>query len=511
MRNPVSPPEPNATSTGPGRAGAAWLALIVAGFAAASQALSVHGGPLLWPFTDAFEYASMTHWMLEGEGPVLRIGPAFFPARVPPVLSALLLPQAVLDPDPRHFWVSVFACGAVVLLATFRLAGAFGLDRAGALAATALVATSPGVAAYSALLMSDVPALAAWLVACACALRVARCAGAAPAALLAGSFAAGLLVAFRATNAVWLLPLAVTLPVAAWRGMLRRSAVLLAASLFAALPPALLALYHLRTFGSPVATGYAYWLDESSFFAAERIGDGLAFYAAELAGLRSELLARPLGWTSDLHALPVALLGVLGIARAIRGAGTDAAARRLLVAVAIGALASVALLAGLRWREGRFLFPVVPLFAIGAALAIRSLGARMGPGATPPLAVGTVAIAAALVLLPLPTAGPLVAALERALPRAAAPAAEGEARIEPTRLPLALAALFAPRQTVLVPSCDEPIGRDVQLELIRRHALRPLRVDPGQEALLAALPRWREERCTKRSPSSARDTRPGSR
>jgi hypothetical protein len=502
--------EPNATPTRFHRADAAWLALVAVGFALASRALSVGGGPLLWPFTDAFEYASMTRWMLEGEGPVLRIGPAFLPARVPPVLSVLLLPQAWLDPDPRHFWVSVFGFGLAALLATFRLARAFGLDRSGAVVAAALLATSPCVAAYAGFVMSDVPALAAWLAACLCALRIGRRDGADPAALCAGAFAAGLFVSFRVTNAAWLLPLALAVPGAAWRGLLRRPAALGAAALLAALPLALLALHQARAFGSPFGTGYAYWLDESRFFAWRQVGEGLGFYAAQLAGLRSELLARPLGWTSDLYPIPVAALGALGLARAMRGSRLDPAARRTLAAVVAGALAAVALHAGFRWREGRFLLPLVPFAAIGASLALHELGARIGPRAAAPLALWMLATSAALVLLPLPQPGTLLALLERELPRAAEPASGG-APVETTRLPLALAALFAPRGTIFVPSCDDPIGRDVQLELIRRHALRPLRIDAGQEAVWAALPRWRETRCTRRSPSNARGMRPGSR
>ncbi|RIK93452.1 MAG: hypothetical protein DCC71_24005, partial [Proteobacteria bacterium] len=156
------------------RAALPWGLAIAAGFALYSELLSVGGGPALWPFTDAFEYASMAHWMAQGEGAVLRIGPAFFPARVPPTLSVLLLPVAWLTGDPRQLWIPVFACGVAALAGCFALARALGLGRGASLVACALLATSPGFASYARYVMSDVPGVAAWLALCGAALVVAR-------------------------------------------------------------------------------------------------------------------------------------------------------------------------------------------------------------------------------------------------------------------------------------------------------------------------------------------------
>jgi 4-amino-4-deoxy-L-arabinose transferase-like glycosyltransferase len=487
------------------------LALVVAGFALQVRVLSVGGGAALWPFTDAFEYASMAHWMVQGEGPALRIGPAFLPARVPPTLSVLLLPQAWLEGDPRHFWVTVFGAGVACVVGCAALARALGLGGTGALAAAALLAVSPGFAAYSGYVMSDVPALAGWLLACGCTLRLARRGGDDPVALAGAGLAAGLLVAFRLTNAVWLAPLAFVVPLGAWRGIARRPLALAAAAVLGALPVGALAVYHARVFGSPLASGYAFWLDESRFFAWAHIGDNLLFHAAQLAGVRSELLGRPLGWASDLYSLPVALLGAIGLGRMTRSQRIDAAARRLVLAVAAATLLALAAYAGFRWREGRFLFPVVPFAALGCAFLTEEVGARFGARGPLALTVWILAASEALLLLPLPQPAPLVLSTRQELARPL-PVGDG---VVATRLPLALAALFAPRAAVLVPGCEEPIGRDVHVELIRRNALRPLRVDPGREAIWADLAHGalggRETRCTRRSPSHARGMRPGSR
>jgi hypothetical protein len=491
----------------PWRDAAPWLLALVGFFAVEVRLLSVGGGPVLWPFTDAFEYASMAHWMAQGEGAVLRIGPAFVPARVPPTFSVLLLPQAWLDGDPRRFWMTPFAIGVALVLGCFRFALALGLPRRAALAAAFLVAASPGIAGYAGFVMSDVAGVGAWLVTCTCALALARRQGDAPRALAIGGLAAGLLVALRVTHLVWIAGLALALPRTAWHGIAARPRALGAALACAALPLAALAWHQARSFGSPLHTGYDFWLDEDRFFAWRYVGAGARFYAAQLAGLRSDLLGRPLGWTSDLYALPAALLGAIGWALALRSPQLDAPARRVLAGVLVGALGALAIHLGFRWREARFLFPLVPFAAVGCAIACERIGPSFGRRGPVLMAAWTLAACVALTLAPIPQPGPLVAALHAELP----PRLVVHDGVATTRLPLALASLFAPRAAVLVPSCDEPVAADVHSSLLRRHALQPLRVDPGYEPIWEALPRWREERCTRASPSSAKDTPPGSR
>jgi hypothetical protein len=493
------------------REAAPWLVAIAAAFALYSRLLAVGGGPALWPFTDAFEYASMAHWMARGEGAVLRIGPAFFPARVPPTLSVLLLPQAWLDGDPRRFWIPVFACGVAALFGCFRLARALGLGRGAALAASALLATSPGFASYARYVMGDVPAVAAWLALCGAALVVARSRGDAPRALALGALAAGVLVALRVSNAAWVAGLALATAAPAWRGIAARPRALAVAGFLGAAPLAALAAHNARVYGSPLRTGYDYWLDESRFFSWEHAfgaSQNVAFYLGQIAGVRSAFFGNAFGDVSDLHALPVALLGAAGVAYLARARRFDAAARRVAAGALVGLAGALLFYARFSWHEGRYLLPWAPIAAIGCAALLEAAGAHIGPRAGARLGAAVAVAAATMVALPPPLPGPLVEAVSHALPRlAAARHAPGE---RATRLPLALAALFVPRDTVLVPNCAAaPLGRDVQLELVRRDQLLPLRVDPGSEALWEEIARGDRFRCTRRSPSNARGTARG--
>jgi hypothetical protein len=449
--------------------------------------VSAGAGPVLWPFTDAFEYASMADWMLRGEGPVLRIGPAFFPSRLPPTLSVLLLPQALFS-DPRAYWHSIFVIGVAAVIGFWRLALALGLGPTGAFSAAALLCCSPGFASYAGYVMSDLPALATLLVVLGSALRLFRRDGDAPVALFLGACAAGLLVAFRATHAVWVLGVLLVTPVASWRGLFRRPWFLLGTAVLASLPLIALAVHQWRYFGSPFTTGYEFWLDAQNFFGWRYAQDNARFHLLELAGLRSEFLAQPLGYTSDLYALPVAVLGALGLADFARNPRFDSASRRILVACGIGTVATLAVFATFRWRDWRFLLPCVPWLGFGCGALIDQIAPRFGRRVAPIVVVWLLVIVEAAVLIPLlqrGSAAPLVASTIES-ERAALQSGGDAPRIETTRLPLALAALLAPRAVVLIPARTDRVGRDIQLELIRTRKLRPLRIDPGHETL------WRD-------------------
>ncbi len=466
------------------RGAAPWLLGLTALFSAQVHLVSLGLGPVFWPFTDAFDYASMAKWMAAGEGPVLRIGPAFFPARVPPTLSVLLLPQALFD-DPRHYWQTVFMFGVAAVLGFWRLARALGLGPVGALTAAALLACSPGFASYAGYVMSDVPALALLLLTLGCALRLFRCAGAARVATAIGAFAGGLLVALRSTNAVWLIVLAAVMPLAVWRGLLRRPLSLVTALALLFAPPAAIAFHQWHYFGSPAATGYAFWLDASLFVGSRYAADNIAFYLLELAGLRSAILAQPIGFTSDLCALPVAALGVIGIARVVRSDCFDTAARRIALAAGVGLLATFAVFTFVRWQDWRYLMPAAAWLAFGCGALVDESRARLGERGAALFGAWLVIASAVLVLVPLgmrTSVAPLIANTvdaEVAVLRAGGDAA----RVETTRLPLALMAILAPRDVVLVPAREGRVGRDIEFELIRQRNLRPLRVDPGYEEL----------------------------
>ncbi len=475
------------------RTAAPWLLALAALFSLQVYLVSLQLGRDFWPFTDAFEYASMARWMAAGEGPVLRIGPAFFPARVPPTLSVLLLPQALFD-DPRNYWRTVFVIGLAGVLGFWRLAHALGLRRIGALSAAALLACSPGYASYAGYVMSDVPALALLLLVLGCALHLFRRMGDARVATAICAFAAGLLVALRSTHALWLLAVVVVTPIGVWRGLARRPLRVTAALALCFVPLAAIAFHQWRSFGSPATTGYAFWLDSTLFFAWHHVPENVAFYLLEVAGVRSEFLAQPFGYTSDLCSLPVALLGAIGLARVAQTNRFDAASRRIFCAVAIGSLATIAVFAAYRWQDWRFLLPVAAWLAFGCGAFIDEIAARFGERGAATFGVWLLIATEVLVLLPLAThasVAPLLASTidaEEASLRAGGTAA----RIETTRLPLALAALLAPRDVVLVPAREGRVGRDIEVELIRQRNLRPLRIDPGYEELWQKLAAGRD-------------------
>ncbi|RIK89836.1 MAG: hypothetical protein DCC71_25820, partial [Proteobacteria bacterium] len=286
---------------------------------------------------------------------------------------------------------------------------------------------------------------------------------------------------------------------------------LAAACALGAAPHAALAAHHARVYGSPLRTGYDYWLDESAFFSWEHAFGGaenVPFYLGQLAGVRSEFFGHAFGDTSDLHALPVALLGAAGVAYLLRAPRFDAAARRVVAGALLGLAGALVFYVRFNWHEGRYLMPWAPIAAIGCAALVEALGARIGPRTGAWLGAWVALTSAVMVAVPPPLPGPLVAVVSRALPRLAS--AQHAPGARPTRLPLALAALFVPRDTVLVPDCAAaPLGRDVQLELVRRDQLVPLRVDPGSQALWDEIVRGDRFRCTRRSPSNAKGTAPG--
>ena len=466
---------------------APWLLALTALFSVQVYLVSLQLGSVFWPFTDAFEYASMAKWMAAGEGPVLRIGPAFFPARVPPTLSVLLLPQALFD-DPRDYWQTIFVFGVAAVLGFWRLARALGLGPVGALTAAALLACSPGFASYAGYVMSDVPALALLLLVLGCALRLFRCAGDARFATGIGAFAGGLLVALRSTNAVWLVALAAVMPLAVWRGLARNPLRLVAALALLLAPLVAVAFQQWHSFGSPTATGYSFWLDSSLFLGSQYVASNIAFYLLELAGLRSAFLAQPIGFTSDLCALPVAVLGWIGIARLARSARFDTAARRILLAAGIGALATFAVFAVVRWQDWRYLMAAAAWLAFGCGALVDESRARFGERGAALFGAWLVIATELLVLVPLGMHAPVDPLIANTVDAEVAALRVGgdAARIETTRLPLALMAILAPRAVVLIPAREGRVGRDIEFELIRQRNLRPLRVDPGYEEL------WRD-------------------
>ena len=475
------------------RAAPALLAIAVL-LVLASRLDSLGAGRVLWPPTDAVEYASMATWMARGEGPVLRIGPAFLPARVPPSFSVLLLPQALANgADATRYHRTVLALGVLALAGFWRLGVALGLSMRAALAATAVLALSPGFACYADVVMSDVPALLCLIAMLLAARRALELGAAARWSLVVLGLACGLFAAFRLTNLLWVPALA-----ACWwrrRGALPRATWIAAALLAASIPIAALVAWQAHAFGSPLVSGYAFWhfhpridlMRTGSWGAAA----SLRYYAAELAGLRSDGESVRLGWKSDLHTLPVAILGAWGLAVVLRSGPRGSPARRVLVAALAACTATLAValtFSSPHFRTWRYLFPGSLLSALGVGFALdriaEALAARRMPTAwLHPSAVAAIGLA---FLLPWPRPGPgrPLASWTQAVEEERARSASGapSAAVRETRLPLALASLLAPRAAVFVPSREGSDLGDVHLAIIRQFGMRPLRVDPGYES-----------------------------
>jgi hypothetical protein len=262
---------------------------------------------------------------------------------------------------------------ALAVLATYAMTTRFASPLAGAIGA-GLLASSPIVQFQTVQPMSDVPAMAWWALAVACALR----------RTLAASTIAGLLAGMAVATRPNLAPLA-ALVAAAALGWPRTPAskpydVRRLGAYLAGLAPGVLALAVLqqRLHGSPLRSGYG---DISEFFAIANVWPNVGDYAARL--LTGEAAAL------SLVAAAVTLL-------AVRRSGAGSAAPLLkLAAVSAAILLAIYLPYGVfsDWAYLRFLMPALPLaFAAAGALTSEALDRLALP-------VRGVALLAALTLL----------------------------------------------------------------------------------------------------------------
>ena len=274
-----------------------------------------------------------------------------YPMGLPLVMAAA---RRVAGAPGPFLVVPLFAAAAV--LATYRIASGFAGPVAGVTAA-ALLASSPIVQFQTVQPMSDVPAMAWWTLALACALASSAFAPA----------AAGLLSAVAVLTRPTLAPLAVVVAAAAlgWprAALVPALNVRRLAAFSAGLAPGvlLLAWFQLRLYGSPLRSGYG---DVSDFFHLANIWQNVGDYSRRLlAGEAPALL------------LAVCALSVLAVRR------QPAAARPVtLGAIATLAAAVSAILLAIHlpygvfpdWAYLRFLMPALPLaFAtLGAIVAL---------------------------------------------------------------------------------------------------------------------------------------------
>lgn len=285
--------------------------------AAALPVLAATSRPLAdQPWPDSAEYAEAAFNLARGQGYVTRVherqdpnqwdyrtGPQ--PPRYPPGTSLALVPfvAATGDPSGANLGVKVYAA-ALVLLAgatAWRLSGP-----PAAVLAAGLTGSSPFVLTAGTIVVSD--GIAALCGLGVLGLVLARRATAA-------GLLAGLSLLVRPANAILVLALLLGAP------SLSRRRILLGCL------PGLLALlaYQWATFGSPLRTGYDYWLPDLQAFSASYAfqpttgGDGPWIVPDRLEGALMGWACPGCGvggaqrWLPNLLAYPATLLGLFWI------------------------------------------------------------------------------------------------------------------------------------------------------------------------------------------------------
>jgi len=267
------------------------------------------------------------------------------------------------------------ALAALAVLAAYAIAARCGEARAGAIAAV-LLASSPIVQFQTVQPMSDVPAMAWWTLAVACATR----------RTLWASTGAGALAGLAVLTRPSLAPLGALVAAVAlgWPRTgsassfdLRR----LVACLAGAAPGALvLAALQRYLYGSPLQSGYG---DISEFFALANIWPNIGDYTRRLLAGEGPALM-----------LAAAALGTLVIGRR-RGPSEPAAALVKLAALAAALVLAVYLPYGVfpDWGSLRFLMPALPLAFAALGTLVSAALDRV------PLPVRGVALLASLTLL----------------------------------------------------------------------------------------------------------------
>jgi hypothetical protein len=211
------------------------------------------------PEPDAAEYFAMMCSIHEGSGPVIRIGGESLPSRYPHGFSALAAPLMRVLPADRAIlapFIANMAWGAATLVVVFAFFAFRGDVLRGGVAAL-LVATLPAFMTLSRSSMSE--PLGAFLVVCGFLAMTAAFEGRAF-AYIAAAAALGLSVNVR-LSLVYFLPILgaplVCREFGPWR---RRLGLMVAAGSIVGLCVAPTAIVNMSSFGSPLRTGYSFWL-----------------------------------------------------------------------------------------------------------------------------------------------------------------------------------------------------------------------------------------------------------
>lgn len=196
------------------------------------------------PFPDAQEYADAAHQLVSGNGYVTYIHNGEpEPPRYPPGFSLALAPFAAIGNYPANVQMGTKIYAAGYLLITVVTAWLLGGSLAGALAAL-LIGVSPFARTYAALVMSDAFAAAGTIVLLFLLQRLSST------RVSVGGFLAGALVVVRFPMVINIIALLIALP-----SKFRLRLVVFALPAFVAL-----GLFQWSTFGSPLKTGYDYWV-----------------------------------------------------------------------------------------------------------------------------------------------------------------------------------------------------------------------------------------------------------
>ncbi len=354
-------------------------------------------GQELWPMPDAVEYAATAVNLDRGLGPVLHFAGNSYPARYTigyPLMLAAAYPLLGHRPE-RFCWVT--ALTALVAIAGLYLLTLGAFDRPSAVVAGLMLATSPHFLGLSTCVLSDVPALAAAVLA-ALAFLYAEEKESIVASVLCGLLA-GLAVTIRATNAAILAGmLLAALNVAPRRLKLAR---VMAYAIGFCVFPGLQAWVNLHYFGSILSSGYTFWLPElyGSFFTSfqprflfepsfPEYGHGtLVSYGLAMLGLDGILGQLNLGLEVGtlgharyaLYPFPVAVFAGLGVFFAIRRKGNASTMRALYLGFGFLALLLYVYLLYF-YVDPRFLLPGLFIVFAAAGYGLISANRRLAMG-----------------------------------------------------------------------------------------------------------------------------------
>lgn len=417
---------------------AALLALAVALFARTG----FQRGTELLPFPDSLEYATLAVNMDRGIGPMLHFGGYSYPPRYTlgyPLMLAAAYPMVGEKPENLCLVTALTGLAAIVALYLLAL---WTFGRPSAFFAAAMLATSPLFVGYSTYVMSDVPALAAALVAALLFLYAAQ-SGRSAAWLLCG-LCAGFSTIVRPTNGALLAGIGVAI----WAVRPRKFTLAHVAAFAAgfAMFPGWQAWLNLRQFGSVFSSGYSFWMPQyydtvaTAFqprflFSPENEAyshGNLVSYLLALLGLDG-IFGDPtigIGITVLPHAryaiypFAAAVFAAVGIADGLRARVSATTTRSICMGLGfLGALVLIYLF--YFFLDARFLLPASMVLFAGAGHGLVIANRRMGAGGWRAAAVLTLDLllgAAILVevgsrLASAPKASPMVAEVRGVRPR----------------------------------------------------------------------------------------------